>query len=477
MNMKWLRSVFGIVACVAVLAGGCSESKVSPAEPAPSDDGDVDEVKVGEVATDFGVDPESKVIRVGLNVVLSGPFWTYSERIVDAQLAYWDWLNDNGGISGWTVQPVVLDNEYDTETHLENYRILAAQEERGVVMFAMSTGTPMTLATVDLLAEDSMAALPLAYYSGWADPTIGSNVFEVLPSYCMEAINGTVYMAENYGTRAAVVSLAGPYGGDGAAGFKAAASELGVEIVYDGEGILDPAADENVAEIAAAIANSGADWVWLVGDPVTTATLLEVADSFGYDGYWSGNGPSWTPWVLSTDAAPIAAERYIVSAHTTLWDPDGPPGMQEMIGAMREYRPGAVFDDVYSVGWILGYAATAILEQAVADGDLTRAGVLAAAKRTTADFEGLAPSATWNGDPDDTIGRATYLYDVTAGVADFFVTEAGTDEGSQEAGTQSYYVPGATVSDPEASNGYRLLVGPYVSDIARDWTYRPCHPQ
>ena len=48
---------------------------------------------------------------------------------------------------------------------------MAAPGERGVEMFTMSAGTPTTLATIELLAEDSMAALPLSYYSGWSDPT------------------------------------------------------------------------------------------------------------------------------------------------------------------------------------------------------------------------------------------------------------------------------------------------------------------
>ena len=354
---------------------------------------------------------------------------------------------------------------------------MAAQGEQGVVMFTMSSGTPTTLATIDLLAEDSMAALPHSYYSGWADPSIGGNVFEVLTGYCVEAINGAAFMAENYGSRAAVVSLPSPYGSDGAAGFKAAAADLGIEIVYDGEGALDPAVTEGTVPWAAGeIAQSGADWVWLVTDPVTTAGLLELAGTFGFDGHWSGNGPSWSPWVLSTDAGPVTRDRFIISARTALWDPDGPPGMQEMIAGMRQYRPNATFDDVYAEGWLLGYAATAILQQAVADADLTRAGVLAAAKSATADFKGLAPSVTWSGAPNDTIGRATYLYDITTDTdVDILESEVGVDKTFSDAGPQAYYLSSYTVSDPGATNGYSLLEGPYISDTARDWNYRPCH--
>ena len=59
-----------------------------------------------------------------------------------------------------------------------------------VVMFATSTGSPHSASTSQLLIEDNMAAIPLSWYSGWADPSIGKNLFEVQTNYCIEAMNG-----------------------------------------------------------------------------------------------------------------------------------------------------------------------------------------------------------------------------------------------------------------------------------------------
>ena len=68
--------------------------------------------------------------------------------------------------------------------------------------------------------------------------------------------------------------------------------------------------------------------------------------------------------------------------------------------------------DVYIVAWTEGYITQQILEQAAANGDMTRAGVVAAANEITVDLKGLAPDQTWAGEPNDYVVRESYMYDV-----------------------------------------------------------------
>ena len=63
-------------------------------------------IVAGEVATDFGVDVDNKVIRVGLNADLSGPFASLVAEIVAGQEVYWEVFNENGGYEGWTVEAI-----------------------------------------------------------------------------------------------------------------------------------------------------------------------------------------------------------------------------------------------------------------------------------------------------------------------------------------------------------------------------------
>ena len=401
------------------------------------------------IAHDFGVDPETKTIRVGINTDLTGIFRGLTVKITSGHLAYWEWLNDNGGIQGWMIEPVVRDNVYDVNTHLENYEIMAGEGDESVVMFSTSTGSPHTARTAELLIEDNMAAIPLSWYSGWADPAFGKNVFEVQTNYCIEAMNGATYMAETYGNNVAIASRAGDYGEDGAEGVKVAAEALGLEIVYDGQAAV---AGDDLTPVITGIVESGADWVWLTTSPGQTAQLMGGAAAGGFTGQWSGNSPSWNPALLGTGIKELADAYYTHSTYTVLWGVGEAEGMQEMISAMRQYRPDDPFDDVYIISWIEGYVTTQILDKAISNGNLTRAGVLAAANSITADLKGLAPNQSWRGNPNTNVVRETYLYDVDL----------------------SLYTPGVTVSEEGGNSGFRLIKGPYASETALNWEYEPC---
>lgn len=404
----------------------------------------------GAIAHDFGVDVESKTIRVGLNTDLTGIFAPLTTKITDGHEAYWEWVNDNGGIQGWTIEPVVLDNAYDVPTHVENYEVMSGDGPESVVMFGTSTGSPHSAAIAQRLIEDNIAAIPLSWYSGWADPSIGKNLFEVQTNYCIEAMNGATYMSETYGPNVAIATFPGDYGQDGARGVKVAADALGLNIVYDGEGAVIPGSDQT--PVITGIAESGADWVWVTLNPGHTAEIMGGAVAAGFTGQWIGSSPSWNPALLNTAVGPLADQFYTHSTYTVLWGVGEAEGMQEMIDVMREYRPDAPFDDVYIISFIQGYVVHQILDKAISNGNLTRAGVLAAANSITADLKGLAPDQSWRGNPDDNVVRGTYLYDVDL----------------------SLYTPGATVLDADGNSGFSLIKGPYASETALNWEYEPC---
>ena len=409
----------------------------SSAEPAPE--------PAAEIATDVGVTDDT--ILIGLNADLSGIFAPLVTQIVDGQEAYWDIVNDNGGIAGRQVELEILDNAYDVPTHLENYAEMSDTGDKGVIMFSQSTGSPHTKETAEMLVEDNLIAIPLSWYSGWADPAIGANVMELYTSYCFEGMNGVEYLAgANNASTLAIVSFPGEYGQDGAAGAKIAAEALGLEIVYNGEGAVVPGSDQTpvITELVAA----NPDIVWATLNPTTLAEILGGSYAQGLRAKWGGNSPTWNYQLLNTDLATAADDVYTHSTYTALWGAIDTPGMTEMIDGMRAKRPDAVLSDTYIISWTEGYATQAVLEQAAANGDMTRAGVVKALSEITVDFKGLAPDQTWAGEPNDFVVRESYLYDVDA----------------------AEYTADATVSD-EGGTGFTLLEGPYVGDIAANYTF------
>lgn len=418
----------------------------------PSDDGEPEEttapVDPADIAFDYGVTEDT--IRIGLNADLSGAFAPLVTQIVDGQEVFWEMVNDQGGIAGRKIELVVLDNAYDVPTHMANYEEMADESDNGVIMFSQSTGSPHTAATAEALVEDNLLAIPLSWYSGYADPDIGLNVMELYTNYCVEAMNAIEYLTGVHDAKTlGIVSFPGDYGEDGAMGAKIAAEALGLEIVYDGTGAVAPGAD--VTPVITELVAAQPDIVWATLNPTTFASVFGGAVQQGLQAQWSGNSPNYNYQLLGTELAAALDSFYTHSTYTQLWGVPG-EGMDQMIEAMRTYRPDAPLSDVYIVSWTEGLATKAVLEKAAELGDMTRAGVVAAFQQTEADFLGLAPPQRWFGDPNDFIVRESYLYDVVL----------------------ENFTPGVTVSD-EGGTGFELLEGPYVGSIAASWDYEPCY--
>ncbi len=427
--------------------GAAEETTTSaaPAEEAPE--------AAEEIATDFGV--TDTTIRVGLNADLSGPFAALVADIVESQVVYWEFVNENGGIAGRDVVPVILDSGYDTAKGIENYEELAQESEEGVLMISENTGSPITAAVAESAVDDNMLLIPLSWASLWPDAEIGTNVIEKQITYCAESMNGVAWMkekveAEGGEAKLAIVSRPGEYGEDGAAGALIAAEELGIEVVYDGVGAV--AGDDRTAVISELV-GSGATMVWTVVTPGELADIFGNAVSQGFEAVWSGNGPSFSyPVLLASDLAPQFDQYYWQSAYSAPWNGNDSEGMTELVTEMTARRPDAVLSDQYVTGWMEGIIVKTILEQAAANGDMTRAGVVAAAQEVTVDFKGLSPNQSWGGDYNDIIVRESYIYDVDATAFDLQPLSAGT-----------------------GGSGLIIEEGPYTSELLANYVFDgPC---
>ncbi len=376
------------------------------------DDGD-DGAMPEEIATDYGVTEDT--IRVGLAPDLSGRFAGLTTPLTEAQLVFWEKVNAEGGIAGRMVEPVVIDNAYDVTKTIEIYEDFSQESEDGVVMISQVTGSPHNSAIAQDAISDDLVVVPLSWYSGWADPDFGGAHFELYANYCIEGMNGVAYLqqkveAEGKEAKLAVLSYPGEYGQDGAAGAKLAADALGIEVVYDGEAQVPPGQDQT--GVISELVGSGATMVWITSGPADLGAIFGGAAAQGFDAFWSGNSPSYSPALLGGDLGPALDQFYTHSTYSSLFDSNDTPGMQDMIATMTEARPDDLIQDVYVWGWTEGMFARAVLEQAAANGDMTRAGVVQAATEVQVDFQGLAPDQNWTGNPNEYIIRETYLYDV-----------------------------------------------------------------
>lgn len=369
------------------------------------------------VKTD-GVTVTDDTIYLGLLADLTGPFSGSVIDVIDAQLAFWSKVNDEGGIAGRKVELLIENTGYNPALHAEKYAAMADQ----VVMIAHSTGSPHTLSILpDLLANNHLA-IPVTWYSGWSDPTLGANLLETGSNYCMEAMNTISWLTEDFEKRTgekptlAIATFPDDYGLDSYAGAAYAAEQLGLEVVYNGAGAIIPGLD--LLPVASGISQSGADFTWLAADPLTLTTVVGTALQLGYTGQWSVSMPTFSDRLLGTALGEYLAANMYMSA---LMAPLGADvqGMTEVLDVLKEKYP----DRYPAAGMVEGYleffVAKRVLEYAAELGDMTPAGVVAAAQGIgSLSYEGLSPSNLFSGDPNAVVTRATAIYKPDKGMFD-----------------------------------------------------------
>jgi len=362
----------------------------------------------GEIATDIGVDVENQVIRLGYLSDLSGPFAALVGAINAGAEFYWTGVNEAGGINGWTVEMVVRDTGYDAEAHTQFYQEL----KDDTVMIAQSTGSPQTVGILEQLAADNVLAVPLTWYSGWTDETLNANLLHHGMSYCLEAHNLLGYITDNNDVSTiAIASIPGDYGLDSVAGAAQAAATLGLEVVYDGTGAIVPGAEgpENPDEIANAIVGADPDVVFLTGRSQDTEAIYGAAVGQGLEAIWTGAFPTYSPRFVAPGSpiADQASRDFILSFYGTPWAA-GTDGITAFSQAILD--AGLPASEFYTEGAIEATIVHAVLAQAIANGDLTQAGVLAAGKSlSNVDLGGIGPNESYTGTMNEQLQRVSNI--------------------------------------------------------------------
>jgi ABC-type branched-subunit amino acid transport system substrate-binding protein len=446
-----VRDLIVGVATLALIASGCSGSEdatsststvtiastVTTESPSTS-------AETSEGAA-VGVDRANRTITLGILADLTGEFAALANDVTDAHVLYWDILNDEGGIDGWAIDVVVKDTRDDVARHRQAYEELRSS----VVAISQSTGSSTNIEALSSYLEDDMLVIPLSWYSGWAIPSFdGGVMLEQNTNYCFEAMNVVDFIVSEGGASIAIASADDDYGRDAAAGVRIAGAHYGIPIVYDGTGVI--ASDGDVTEAIRGIAESGADWAFVATSPPVSAQVLAGAARLGFTGLFTGPAPSYDNRLLDSASAELYDTRFYQSSYTVAWG-DAQPGNLAMMEAMRSAYPDRRPSDAFIVGWNAAITMRAVLERAIATGDLTRAGMVRAAGTLDAvDFGGSAPPQSYAGIPNEYVNRQSAIYKpsleayVAAGGVDQRIIDPGATTGSNP--VRSFFVGEATAA-------------------------------
>ncbi|MCZ7533555.1 MAG: ABC transporter substrate-binding protein [Acidimicrobiia bacterium] len=461
--MRIHKSMLAMTLALGLVGAACSSTSEDTTTTTPSQD-DVTTTTVenmettttteapeDELKTGRGVDVASKTIKIGLLSDLTGLFSPLVIDVTDAQQVYWDKVNAEGGVDGWTVELVVEDTNYNVEQHLEKYEKIKDE----VLALSLSTGSPTTVAALPQYVADSMLTIPLGWYSGWAIPAFDSGVvFEQNANYCFDTMNMVEFAMEQGGQKFALATFPGDYGQDTSAGAKHAFDYYDLELVYDGEAAVIPGQD--LTDVIQGIASSGADWTILAASPGTAAEIMGGAAQGGYTGKFIGNNATYNFALLDSPVGPLVDASFYQSAFNVGWGQDL-PGNNEMMAAMAEAYPDRRPSDVFILGWNQALAMHQVIAQALANKDITPEGMVAASTEVSIDFGGSQPAQSWAGTPNDYVVRATAIYNPDLAL----YTAAGG--------------AGQTLSQEGATTGSVLERDFFISEAAKDYDFTaPC---
>ena len=402
-------------ALVSLVLVGCRSSGEDPGGSGGGEDG-------GEIATDSGVtsepcpdavNPDNGCIYLGtISDLTVGPFAPLAVPITDAQAAFWQRVNDEGGIGGYDVDVTtyVADNLYQPEVHNQVYQ----EMKDDILAMAQTLGSPTTATILDDLESSDIVAAPASWTSEFAFTDV---ILESGANYCAEAMNAIDYAVENFDAQSVMaVHYPGDYGGDAAAGAKVAAEANGLEFtnVETGQG------QDNQAAAIDAVVSGQPDVVMITTAPGDLAVIIGQSAARGFQGKFIGSSPTWNPALLQSPAAPAIEALFLHAGPWGSFDSDT-PGHQAMREAIGDVPP----NDGYTSGWAWSYPLKAALEAAAENGDLTRAGLVEAVQTLeSVDYEGMLPEGSGNfaGEPNDAVVRSSLISQPSADGAAGLVT-------------------------------------------------------
>jgi ABC-type branched-subunit amino acid transport system substrate-binding protein len=296
-------------------------------------------------------------IRIGQTMPYSGPASGYAP-IGHVEVAYTDFINDQGGINGRKIKLLSLDDGYSPPRTLEQTRRLI--EEENVSFIFQQLGTPTAMATRRYLNQKKVPQLFIA--SGATQFGDRDSFPWTMGWQISYQIEGHVYaryvMNEKPGAKIAVLYQNDDSGKDFLKGFKDGlgdrASMITAAVSYEP---TDPTVDSQIVQLQ----SSGADALFAATIPKFTAMALRKVRELAWNPLYmiASVGAS-----VASGLAPAGLDKAIgLVTGAYLKDPTDPqwaddPGFKDWLAFMKKYQPNG---DLSDGGNVYGYSATQTL--------------------------------------------------------------------------------------------------------------------
>jgi len=314
-------------------------------------------------------------IEIGQTMPYSGPVTAFG-TLGKGELAFFQMINDEGGVNGRKIKLISLDDGYAPPKTVEQTRKLVEQE--GVAFLFSSIGTATNSAVQKYLNDRKIPQLFIGSgASKWGNYaqfpwTIGG----VQATFRAEGrIYARYILAHKPDARIGVLYQNDDYGKDYFLGLRdVLGDKFDKTVVAESYEFTDPTIDSQIVSLQAA----GVDAIIVGATPKFAAQAIRKVYDIGWKPmFFLSNVAIWVNSVMKP-AGPekgvgIISSAYVKDPTDSAWDND--PGMQQFRAFMKKYMPNAdASDQNYVNSFNSGMVIVQVLKQCGAD--LSRANIL-----------------------------------------------------------------------------------------------------
>lgn len=348
----------------------------------------------------YGPGASDTEIKLGQTMPYSGPASAYG-AIGKAELAYFQMINEQGGVNGRKINLISLDDAYSPPRAVEQVRKLV--EEDQVLALFQNLGTPSNSAVHKYVNAKKVPHLFIATgATKWGDPANFPWTIGFQPSYQIEAQIYAKYILKNKpAAKIAVLYQNDDYGKDYLKGLKdGLGDKVGMIVAEASYEVSDPTVDSQIVTLKA----SGADTMFTIATPKFAAQSIRKVADIGWqplhfvNNVASSVGSVLTPAGLDKSTGLITA-LYLKDPVDPQWDKD--PGMTRWHAFMKKYMPDA---NVADFNYVYGYGAAQLMVMVLkaCGDDLSRENVMKQATSIKdAVLDVTLPGIKYNTGPND----------------------------------------------------------------------------
>lgn len=319
-------------------------------------------------AENDGIDVANKTIKIGAYAPVTGPVSAY-HQITDGLIAYFQHVNATGGIRGWKVNYMTLDDGYQPSQSMVVTKRLVENEKIFAIIGGIGTTT-----TSAVLPYAQEIGLPVIAVGGAPAFYTASNIFTLVPSYMWEA--GTLAEHALSGLQAKKIGLLwqnDELGRTGKLGMETYLQSVGAKMAVDLP--IDVKTTDFTSHIRR-LQDAGADTVIMFGSNANLASVLRTAQRMDFKTNWMA------PFFVADPATYKLAGNLLDGVYFSSWmlpvNSDDSQ-MTEYRAAMQKYAPNTPQGVLSLNGWSHATLFRNALESMIAGGTpLTRANFIKA---------------------------------------------------------------------------------------------------